>query len=272
MRRIAAGLAGDEACGGPHVGQRAGKHAEMVHAVGRRERTLPIDRAEGRLQRISAAKARRPDGRTARMGAERGGQHACGNRGRGAARRAARRAPGVERVAGPRRIAAAQAHRNGLADEHRAAVAQRPHTGRIRHRLVGAEKFAAEFRRHVVGLDQVLDADRHAVDRAQRLARFVARPRLISGLACGIEIEEGEGHHRRFERLDALDAALEIGARRVGAVAESRHGIMETQHSVCCRVIGARGRLLVDVQHRFNSGWLWDFATRARQYPNSALR
>ena len=64
----------------------------------------------------------------------------------------------------------------------------------------------------------------------ERLAGLVARAGFVGGLARPLQIEEGERHHGGLERLDALDAALEIGPRRVGAVAEFRHRIVEAQH------------------------------------------
>ena len=116
---------------------------------------------------------------------------------------------------------------------------KRADAGRVGHRLMAFEQLAAELGRHVVGLDQVLDADRHAVDHAQRLAGLVSRAGFVGGLARPIQIEKGERHHRGIERLDAFDAALEIGARRVRAVAEFRHRIVEAQHPMRGRIVGA---------------------------------
>ena len=224
----------------------------MVHAVGHRERALPVDGAERRFERIGAAEARRPDGGAPRVRAERHRQHPRRNRGGGAARRSAGRAARVERIARPRRIAAAEAHCDGLADQDRAAQSQGADAGCIGHRLMAFEQLAAELGRHVVGLDQVLDADWHAIDHAERPAGLVSRAGFICGLARPAQIKEGERHHLGLKRLDAFDAALEIGPRRIRAVAEFRRNIVEAQHPMGGRVVGARRRSLAHVQHQIS--------------------
>src|SRR4051794_21993691 len=55
-----------------------------------------------------------------------------------------------------------------------------------------------------------------------------------------------------LECLDSLDTTLEIGARRVGIVAELGDRVVEPQHLMRCRIIGARRRLLVDVRHQIS--------------------
>jgi hypothetical protein len=117
---------------------------------------------------------------------------------------------------------------------------------------VSAKQVAAVFGRHVVGLDQILDADWHSIDGTKRPACPIASAGFVGGLPSPLEIEEFEGHHRRFERLDAFDAALEIGARRIRAVEELRRGDVETEHPVRGGIVGARRRLFVDVRHQIN--------------------
>ena len=60
--------------------------------------------------------------------------------------------------------------------------------------------------RHVGGVDDVLQADRHAVQRADRLARA---PALVGGARLverELLVEEGPGLHLGLERADALEA------------------------------------------------------------------
>ena len=115
------------------------------------------------------------------------------------------------------------------------------HTSRVGDRLMAAEQVTAVLGRHVVGVDQILDADRQTIDRRQWAAVAMACAGFVGRLARALEIEERERHHRRLQRLDALDAALQIGARRIAAVAEFRHGVVEAQHPVCRRIIDAGG-------------------------------
>lgn len=162
--------------------------------------------------------------------------------------------PGVrrvsERIARTRRVAAAEAYRDRLADQHRAALTERTHGCCICHGLIRAEQFAAELRRHVEGLDQILDADRHPIDRAQRSARSVSGVTFVGGFASAFEIEERKRHDRRLERVDALDAALEISAWSVRSIRKARPRVMKAQHPVLCGIVVAGRRLGVCERHQ----------------------
>ena len=164
--------------------------------------------------------------------------------------------PGVRRVSNGLRVRAGSPPPKhtvtGLADQHRAALPQRAHAGRVGYRLMAFEQFAAELGRHVIGLHQVFDADRHAVDGAQRLTGLVSDTGFVGGLARPVEIEKGERHYGGLERLDSLDTALEISARRVCTAAELGDHAVETQHPMRCRIVGSRRRLLVDVRHQIS--------------------
>src|SRR5262249_21680104 len=91
-------------------------------------------------------------------------------------------------------------------------------------------------------LDQVFDADRHAVDRTERFARLVTSPGFVSGLAGAIEIEKCKCPHVGLERLDTLDATFEIGPRGIAAVAKPLDGVVKAQHPVRDRIVDASGR------------------------------
>ena len=58
--------------------------------------------------------------------------------------------------------------------------------------------------------------------RSSGLPALKRAPDFVGGLARPLQIEERERHHRGIERLDAFDAALQVGARRIGAIAEFR--------------------------------------------------
>src|SRR5690242_162766 len=125
MARIAARLERDMNGGEPQILERAGEHADMVHAMRHRKHPLAVDRAESGLETEGAAKTRRANSRAARMGAERERQH-LGADSRGRARGGSTgRAAKIEGVARPRRIAAAEAYGLGLAEDDAAQRTQR---------------------------------------------------------------------------------------------------------------------------------------------------
>src|SRR6516225_9593828 len=82
----------------------------------------------------------------------------------------------------------------------------------------------ALFGRHVGGLDDVLDAERHAVDRRRRPAVAPAGRRAVGGCACGGDTVADERSDGGFELLDMRKAAFEKVARRVTAGGKIRSG------------------------------------------------
>ncbi len=72
------------------------------------------------------------------------------------------------------------------------------------------------------GLDDVLDAHRHAVDRRPRLAGAPTRARLIGGDARAFEVEMNEGADLRLERGKGGETTLQEIARRIAALCEAR--------------------------------------------------
>jgi len=98
--------------------------------------------------------------------------------------------------------------------------------------------------RHVDGLDDVLDADRHAVELRDRLARAPARGRLVGAGARAIDIEMHEGTDLGLVRPEIGEAALEEVARRIAAAREARRRrqvgfwrefqlVFRRQHGLC---------------------------------------
>ena len=86
---------------------------------------------------------------------------------------------------------------HGLAHDHGASGAQPRDDRRVPPRRAARPQGRAELGRHVAGVEDVLDADRHAVERAQRLARLAMR---VGGLRLPhrvLAVEERPGLHRR---------------------------------------------------------------------------
>ena len=95
---------------------------------------------------------------------------------------------------------------DGLADDDGARPAQRGDAGGVAGRPASLEDGAAVLGRHVGGVDDVLDADGDAMQRADALAcpaRRVGRLRLLER---ALAVEERPGADLRLERIDAGEA------------------------------------------------------------------
>src|SRR5439155_24661254 len=79
---------------------------------------------------------------------------------------------------------------------------------------------------HVLGLEQVLDADWHSVNERERTPDFPAQRAGVGSLASARLVQRGKGFDHRLALVDRLEAALEIGPRRVDAIAK-----------LCCRIV-----------------------------------
>ena len=149
-----------------------------VEAFGRRVDAPAVEGAEGRLEAEHAAIGRRAKHRAAGLRAERGRHHEVGDRGARSARRAAGRMRDVVRIGGGARRHAGEFAGDGLAQDHRAGRARERDAGGVGRRPVAAIDRRAHLGRQVGGVDDVLDADRHAVQRpARRAAVELARLR-----------------------------------------------------------------------------------------------
>ena len=133
----------------------------------------------------------------------------------------------VEGIGGGPRMRAAEFGRDGLAEHHRAGLAQRPDGGVVALREVPAIGRAAHLRGHVARLEQVLDADA-ACRRWPRAAgrRASARAGIGRRARAGL-VRHHPGPHHGLARGDRFEAAFEIGARRIGALGEGRGRIVE---------------------------------------------
>lgn len=202
MAGIAADPRGDGASRCPDVVERraeqaGGAVAQVVEAA------AAVQCAIGRLEADAAAIAGRPDRRTHHLAAE-GERHEAraDRRGRSGARTAGR-ALRIVRVGRAREhFGGREFGRRGLADDDRASLAQRLHAGRIAPRLRAGPHRRALGGRQVRRFDDVLDADRDAVERRQRLA---VEPALRRALRLGARAFEGQ----RDERANLVLAGVE---------------------------------------------------------------
>src|SRR5437762_822853 len=88
-----------------------------------------------------------------------------------AARRAARRVAGVVRVGGRARMAVGEFGSDGLTQEDRAGGARQRHGAGVEARAAAGVDRRAVAGRHVGGVEDVLDAERHALQEALTKAR-----------------------------------------------------------------------------------------------------
>src|SRR6516225_5527930 len=105
----------------------------------------------------------------------------------------------------------------------------RPASRRVPSRMIPGKSRAAMAGRHVLRLDQVLDAYRHTVDGRDRAPSAIPLGRGVGRLARARRVEDDPGFHDRFAIVDYRKTALEIGPRRVAPVAKPRHHIKKGQ-------------------------------------------
>ena len=202
-------------CGRQHAGRALAQSVVAAAAIERADRDLEAD---------AAAVAGRTDGRTDHLRAERGAHHSGRDARRRTAARPAGRAAQVMRVAGAARLAGGKFGGDGLSHDHGAGFAQRGDARGIALGTEACEQWRAVLGRHVGGLDDVLDADRHAVDLGQRPAFAPAGRGPVGGRARAGEVEIDEGADLGFERREIGKAAFEKIARGVGAARKAWRG------------------------------------------------
>ena len=132
---------------------------------------------------------------------------------------------------------------HGLAHDHRAGLAQQRDRGAVAVRPAAGVQHGAVLGRHVGGVEDVLDADRNAVQRPHRLAvgaGFVERARLAAGV---LRIEKGPGLDVAVDLLDAGEAGFRYLLGGNGAVTQRGDRGGERRrffgHSVSPRISGA---------------------------------
>ena len=197
-----------------------------------------IERSDRDLEADAAAVAGGTDCRADHLRAERCAHHS----GRDARGRTAARAAGcaaqVMRIMGAAWLAGCEFGGDGLSHDHRTGFAQRGDARGIALGTEACEQWRAVLGRHVGGLDDVLDADRHAVDLGQRPALAPAGRGPVGGRARACEVEIDEGADPGLERREIGETAFEKIARRVVACGKARG----------CRKIRAHYGLDADVR------------------------
>ena len=202
------------------VVDRAGEQADVIEGARELEHSGARNQAMRRLESVRAAERGRPDGRAVGLAAERERHHAGRHRGRRAARRAPRRVLRVVGVASLSRREVGAFRGDCLAENDRARGTQRLHHCRVVARGASLVQYRAVLGRHVGGVDDVLDADRNAVQGADRLARalaLVCRARLLKRVLL---VEECPCLHLRFHLATALEAGPHQVLRRECAFAD----------------------------------------------------
>ena len=132
------------------------------------------------------------------------------------------RAGEIVRVAGRAGMQVGEFGGDGLAEQHAAGLARQRDAGGVALGLAALVDRRAPFGRHVEGVDDVLDAERHAGERAALAA-------VVEGAGRGkrrVRIDMRPGVHLALARGDAVEAGarhrLAGGARPGRSLRRSR--------------------------------------------------
>src|SRR5581483_6204927 len=148
---------------------------------------------------------------------------AAGDGGCRAAARSARRAGCVPGVAGRVEwVTRGEFGRGRFAEYDGSRFAQCSYARAIAAGVPAGVKRRPHLRRHVGCLDDVLDADGHAVDLRQRSALAPTFGRAVRCRLGILNLEMSEGADLRFELCDCIEAAFKERAWRVSAGFEVR--------------------------------------------------
>ncbi len=158
-----------------------------------------------------------PDHRSAGLRAEGERHMVVGHGGGRSARRATRRVHGIVRVHRRAGMPVGEFRGHGLAHDHAVGRARQRHAGCVGERHLAREDGRIVTRRHVVGVDDVLHADRHAADQPRRC--LVRRARLGERQ---LRIEMGPGMEDRLACPDAIEAGAHQRLRRQHAGSNRR--------------------------------------------------
>ena len=207
------------------VGQRTREGADVIELARQRQHAGARDEAMARLDREHAAEGGGPDDRSVGLGAERERHHVGGDRRRRSRRGAAGRARVVVRVARRAGMVIRELGGHRLADDDRAGRAQLGDHGGVVPRPAAAADRRAEFGRVIRGIDDVLDRDRDAVQRPDRVAlraALVERARLRERV---LAVEMDERLDLAVEGFDAVETGADIILGRNGAAGDFRCGL-----------------------------------------------
>ena len=132
---------------------------------------------------------------------------------------------GVVGVGGLARVKDRQFGGHGLAHDDGARLAQQRHRGGVACGLAAGVQDRAIFGRHVMGIEDILDAHRHPVQRAQagsRLAPFLCGLGLGQGVFL---VQVGPGADGVLDLLYAVEARSHQFFRSQLAVADFAGGV-----------------------------------------------
>ena len=192
------------------VGNGRGEWPEVIERARQRDDALGRNLTDGRLQSNDAAGGGGDADGSARVAAERRQRHAGGDRNRRSAARPSRRPRRIDRIANgtERGVLARRAERElveiGLANQHGARMPQLRDDRRIRGCDVPLAYPRRRRRRDARDVDQILDGDRHAV---QRTAIAAGGELAIRDLRIAARLLRHHGNERVEPRLQLRDAA-----------------------------------------------------------------
>ena len=196
-----------------NVVERARHEAERIDRVALHLDADAREVAEGRLVAHHAAIGGRPDHRAAGLRAEGQWHVAVGHRRCGPGRRTAGRMSGIVRVGRGAGMTIGELRGHRLAHDDGIGGPAERHAGGIAERHLACEDRRVVAGRHVVGVDDVLHADRDAAQQATA--------RRVGGLGLGdglVGIEMGPGLHDAVALGDAIEIAAHqfLGGQRAG--------------------------------------------------------
>src|SRR5262249_4790197 len=122
----------------------------------------------------------------------------------------------------------------------RPCLPQRPYRCVVALGEVVSIRRAAHLGRHILRLEQVLDADGQAVDQRAWVTVPPALRALVGGLARASQVQRRERLDDGFALRDGLEAALQVRARRVRAVPEFRDGVVKGEGPELAWVVALR--------------------------------
>jgi hypothetical protein len=193
---------------------RADDAGERERAGARREVSRCRHASRRWLQAYDAGEVGRDADGSAAIAADATRRESGRYRRRLAAARAAGGAAGIPRVTGApvQRVVGFPRHQVlgnvGDAEDDRACFACTTHQRRVTLTAYAAPQWAARFPRHPRDRDRALDAERHAVQRPERLAACDCPLRGSRSRPRAVCIDEHEGVQLGIERLDTFEVSV----------------------------------------------------------------
>jgi hypothetical protein len=127
----------------------------------------------------------------------------------------------VVRISGLARIEVGVLGRHRLAEDHGSCRPQPRHGRRIAARRAAGPQFRSEFRRHVAGVEDILDADGHAMQRACGLALLATVVGHFGLQHRVVAVEKRPRVDIAIDLIDALEAVADELHRTKPAVADA---------------------------------------------------